>query len=63
MHVKNAITVALQVLKSFPMVASHGSAVERAMEALIQRGKDGGLTPDVLHQCQACVLRLIRILG
>ena len=53
MHVKNAITVALQVLKSFPIITAHGEAVEAAMEALIQRGKDGELTPDVLHQCQA----------
>ncbi|KAI9637923.1 transcription factor/nuclear export subunit protein 2-domain-containing protein [Dioszegia hungarica] len=58
MHVKNAITVALQVLKSFPIITAHGEAVEAAMEALIQRGKDGELTPDVLHQCQAYLRQL-----
>lgn len=53
MHIKNAITVALQVLKSFPVLIPHGEAVEAAIEKLVQRGKDGALTPDVLHQCQA----------
>lgn len=59
MHIKNAITVALQVLPSFPMMIPHGEAVEKAMQDLVQRGKDGDLTPDILHQCQACV-RLLR---
>lgn len=66
MHVKNAITVALQVLKSFPIVDIQGKGIEGAMEDLINRGTDGKLgsdkkkevklTPDVLHQCQARVL-------
>lgn len=54
MHIKNAITVALQVIKYFPVMDVDGMAIEKAVRDLIA-GKKGTLTPDVQHQCQACV--------
>lgn len=50
MHIKNAITVALQVLKSFPAMESNNKAIRAAVEQLL---KDKELTPDVQHQCNA----------
>jgi THO complex subunit 2 len=50
MHIKNAITVALQVLKSFPAMDSNNKAIREAVEQLL---KDKELTPDVQHQCNA----------
>ena len=52
MHIKNAITVALQVIKYFPAIDTNGEAIEQAVKALVA-GKNGTLTPDVQHQCQA----------
>ena len=54
MHIKNAITVGLQVIKYFPIMDTNGKAIEDAVKALID-GKNGTLTPDVQHQCQAYV--------
>lgn len=53
MHIKNAITVALQVLPSFPAMIHHGRAVEEAVEAIVPKGKDGSVPEDVVFQCQA----------
>ena len=52
MHIKNAITVGLQVIKFFPIMQTNGKAIEVAVQDLIA-GKNGTLTPDVQHQCQA----------
>lgn len=54
MHIKNAITVGLQVIKYFPVMDTNGKAIEEAVEALVA-GQNGTLTPDVQHQCQAYV--------
>lgn len=50
MHIKNAVTVGLQVLKSFPVMETNGSEVEAAIEKLV---KEGDMTADLQHQCQA----------
>ena len=52
MHIKNAITVALQVIKFFPIMKTDGEAIEVAVKKLIDTGD---LTPDVQHQCNAYV--------
>ena len=52
MHIKNAITVGLQVIKYFPIMDTNGKDVENAVKDLVA-GKNGTLTPDVQHQCQA----------
>ena len=52
MHIKNGITVAIQVLKSYPVMKTNGIAIESAVKDLIA-GKNGTLTPDLQHQCQA----------
>ena len=57
MSIKNAITVGIQVIKSFPVMQSHGAAVEKAVKDLIA-GKNGTLTPDLQHQCQAYLRNL-----
>ena len=57
MHIKNAITVGFQVLKYFPIMETNGKSIENAVKALIA-GKNGTLTPDLQHQCQACAEKL-----
>ncbi|RSH93955.1 hypothetical protein EHS25_006608 [Saitozyma podzolica] len=57
MHIKNAITVALQVLKSFPAMESNNKAIREAVEQLL---KDKELTPDVQHQCNAYLRNLTK---
>ena len=52
MHIKNAITVALQVIKFFPVIQTDGDAIEAAVKKLVDTGD---LTPDVQHQCNAYV--------
>jgi THO complex subunit 2 len=52
MHIKNAITVGLQVIKYFPVMDTNGKAIEDAVKSLVA-GNNGTLTPDVQHQCQA----------
>jgi THO complex subunit 2 len=52
MHIKNAITVALQVIESFPATQVNVEAIENAVNNVL---KDKDLTPDVQHQCNACV--------
>jgi hypothetical protein len=52
MHVKNAITVGIQVLDQFPIMDTNGKAVSDAIEDLLG-GKNGTLPDDLKHQCVA----------
>ena len=51
MHVQNAITVGLQIVKYFPIMKPHGEAVTAAVTA-VNEGKTGPGTPDVQFQAQ-----------
>ena len=51
MHVQNAITVGLQIVKYFPVMKPHGEAVMAAVTA-VNEGKTGPGTPDVQFQAQ-----------
>ena len=55
MHVKNGITVALQVLPIFPLVEDHGSGLHKVMEVLEKRTD---LTPDLKQGCKAYMVQL-----
>lgn len=55
MHVKNGITVALQVLPIFPLVDDHGKELYKVMESL---GKRTDLTPDLKQGCKAYLVQL-----
>lgn len=50
MHIKNAVTVGLQVLRSFPVMETNGTEIEAAVEKLVM---EGDMTADLQHQCQA----------
>nr|XP_018263621.1 uncharacterized protein I303_03491 [Kwoniella dejecticola CBS 10117]OBR85779.1 hypothetical protein I303_03491 [Kwoniella dejecticola CBS 10117] len=50
MHNKNAIIVALQVIKFFPAMDTNGNAVEAAVKKL-QSGKNGEITNDLKMMC------------
>jgi hypothetical protein len=52
MHINNAITIGIQVIKFYPRMTSNAKAIENAVKDLVA-GKNGTLTPDVQHQCQA----------
>jgi hypothetical protein len=52
MHVKNAITVGLQVMPSFPMMLNHDAEVKSSLEALLAKEGDGSMTEDVKLQCK-----------
>jgi hypothetical protein len=51
MHVQNAITVGLQIVKYFPIMRPHGEAVMAAVTS-VNEGKTGPGTPDVQFQAQ-----------
>ena len=53
MHVKNAITVALQILPSFPVIKTHSKELEHAIEAVIKRTGDEEVTQDLALQCKS----------
>jgi hypothetical protein len=55
MHVKNGITVALQVLPIFPLVEDHGKELYKVMEVLEKRSD---LTPDLKQGCKAYMVQL-----
>ena len=55
MHVKNGITVALQVLPIFPLIEEHGKELYRVMEVLEKRSD---LTPDLKQGCKAYMVQL-----
>lgn len=55
MHVQNAITVGLQIVKYFPVMKPHGEAVMAAVQA-VNDGKKGPGTPDVQFQAQGWVI-------
>lgn len=55
MHVKNGITVALQVLPIFPLIDDQGKDLFRAMEKLEERED---LTPDLKQGCKAYKVQL-----
>lgn len=57
MHVKNGITVALQVLPIFPLVDTHGQAIEAALETL-RTEKSDALTPDLQQGCAGYATQL-----
>lgn len=50
MHIKNAVTVGMQVIKYYPVMDIDEAAIETAVKKLVA---DGNLTPDLQHQCQA----------
>ncbi|WWC89783.1 uncharacterized protein L201_004709 [Kwoniella dendrophila CBS 6074] len=50
MHNKNAIIVALQVIKFFPIMDTNGKAVEDAVKRL-QNGENGEITNDLKMMC------------
>lgn len=50
MHVKNGITVALQVLPIFPLIDTHGKDIENAIQGLV-KDKKNDLTPDLQQGC------------
>lgn len=52
MHIKNAISVGLQVVEFFPVMESNAREMTAAVKHLVD-GKKGHLTPDLQHQCQA----------
>jgi 2-keto-3-deoxy-6-phosphogluconate aldolase len=52
MHIKNAISVGLQVVEFFPVMESNAREMTAAVKDLVD-GKKGHLTPDLQHQCQA----------
>lgn len=55
MHVKNGITVALQVLPIFPLVEEQGKELLKVMETLEKRPD---LTPDLKQGCKAYMVQL-----
>jgi hypothetical protein len=55
MHVKNGITVALQVLPIFPLLDDHGKDLYKVMETLSERTD---LTPDLKQGCKAYMVQL-----
>jgi hypothetical protein len=55
MHVKNGITVALQVLPIFPLHEDHGKELFKVMEDLEKRTD---LTPDLKQGCRAYMVQL-----
>jgi len=55
MHVKNGITVALQVLPIFPLLEDHGKELYAVMEKLSERTD---LTPDLKQGCKAYMVQL-----
>jgi hypothetical protein len=55
MHVKNGITVALQVLPIFPLLEDHGKELFKVMEELEKRTD---LTPDLKQGCKAYMVQL-----
>jgi len=55
MHVKNGITVALQVLPIFPLLDDHGNDLYKTMEGLAERPD---LTPDLKQGCKAYMVQL-----
>lgn len=55
MHVKNGITVALQVLPIFPLLEDHGKELVKVMEDLEKRTD---LTPDLKQGCRAYMVQL-----
>lgn len=57
MHTKNGITVALQVIKFFPVMDINGLAVEKAVKVLVD-SKDGNITADVQALCNSYLLHL-----
>ncbi|WWD16138.1 hypothetical protein CI109_100563 [Kwoniella shandongensis] len=50
MHNKNAIIVALQVIKFFPVMETNGKAIETAVKKL-QAGENGEITNDLKMMC------------
>jgi hypothetical protein len=52
MHIKNAITIGIQVFDHFPMMDVNGKAMLDAVQALVD-GKNGELPPDLEQQCAA----------
>ncbi|KAK8869600.1 hypothetical protein IAR55_000167 [Kwoniella newhampshirensis] len=50
MHNKNAIIVALQVIKFFPVMETNGKAIEAAVKKL-QAGENGEITNDLKMMC------------
>ncbi|EIW70014.1 hypothetical protein TREMEDRAFT_29485 [Tremella mesenterica DSM 1558] len=50
MHMHNATTVALQILPFFPIMDTHGKAIEAAVGDLISE-KQGPITPDMKLSC------------
>jgi hypothetical protein len=55
MHIKNGITVALQVLPIFPLLEDHGKELYSVMEKLSERAD---LTPDLKQGCKAYMVQL-----
>lgn len=55
MHVKNGITVALQVLPIFPLIEDQGKDLFKVMEVLEKRED---LTPDLKQGCKAYKVQL-----
>jgi hypothetical protein len=55
MHIKNGITVALQVLPIFPLLEDHGKDLYKTMETLAERAD---LTPDLKQGCKAYLVQL-----
>jgi THO complex subunit 2 len=55
MHIKNGITVALQVLPIFPLLDDHGHGLFEVMEELEKRTD---LTPDLKQGCRAYMVQL-----
>lgn len=51
MHIKNAITVGLQIMPSFPMMMDHGKEVQDAVKSIIAKQGEGSITQDVVLQC------------
>jgi hypothetical protein len=52
MHVKNAITVGIQVIEFFPMMDTSGKSIQDAIQDLLD-GKKGKLPADLEQQCIA----------
>jgi hypothetical protein len=52
MHVKNAITIGLQVMPSFPMMLDHDAQVQKSINDLIAKKGHEAMTDDVKLQCK-----------